>query len=159
LKPYEEKAQAKALDLLEEALAKGVQPNNPNVTAQLQATGPGDVADLLPHLEKRGAELAEQAEKMLAARGLDEAGKMREILLSQKKRIGDTAALKRELLLTDFLEGERQQLEADKTHWGKRLLGIDKELETEPERIRDVYDVKARRVEPVGLAYLWPSSG
>jgi hypothetical protein len=32
-------------------------------------------------------------------------------------------------------------------------------LRTEPERIQDVYTVKAQRVEPVGLVYLWPVSG
>ncbi len=30
---------------------------------------------------------------------------------------------------------------------------------TEPERIRALYEVKAQRIEPVGLVYLWPVSG
>ena len=30
---------------------------------------------------------------------------------------------------------------------------------TEPERIRQIYEIKARRVEPVGIVYLWPQSG
>ena len=33
---------------------------------------------------------------------------------------------------------------------------LDGELQTEPDRIREVYQVKARRIEPVGLVYLWP---
>ena len=42
--------------------------------------------------------------------------------------------------------------EADKRYWqsGSRQLG--KELETEPQRIRQSYDVKAPRFEPVGPA-------
>ena len=33
-----------------------------------------------------------------------------------------------------------------------------RDLEREPQRIRDFYEVKATRVEPVGLVYLWPAS-
>ena len=36
---------------------------------------------------------------------------------------------------------------------------IDQELETERQRIREVYQVQARRIEPVGLVYLWPVTG
>ena len=32
-------------------------------------------------------------------------------------------------------------------------------LREEPERIQGVYAVKAQRIEPVGLVYLWPVSG
>ena len=35
----------------------------------------------------------------------------------------------------------------------------DDELNREPTRIRESYSVKARRIEPVGLIYLWPISG
>src|ERR1019366_626207 len=48
------------------------------------------------------------------------------------------------------------QLEATGRHWGRRLSEIETELETEPARVRDVYQVRARRIEPVGLIYLWP---
>ena len=30
---------------------------------------------------------------------------------------------------------------------------------TEPQRIRSVYEVKAQRIEPVGLIYIWPVTG
>ena len=33
------------------------------------------------------------------------------------------------------------------------------ELEREPERIRKAYEVKATRIEPLGVVYLWPVSG
>jgi hypothetical protein len=29
---------------------------------------------------------------------------------------------------------------------------------TEPERIQQTYQVKAERIEPVGIVYLWPVS-
>ena len=36
---------------------------------------------------------------------------------------------------------------------------LDNELNSEPERIRNLYQVKARRIEPIGLVYLWPVTG
>jgi hypothetical protein len=36
---------------------------------------------------------------------------------------------------------------------------IEQELKTEPQRIADLYQVKATRIEPVGLIYLWPVTG
>ena len=39
-----------------------------------------------------------------------------------------------------------------------RLEQFDRDLEKEPQRISEFYEVQARRVEPVGLVYLWPES-
>ena len=55
-----------------------------------------------------------------------------------------------------FAESEKRQLASDRRHWEQRLTDLEKEIETEPERIRKAYKVKASRVEPVGLVYLWP---
>ncbi len=48
---------------------------------------------------------------------------------------------------------------------GQRLLRacaeereFDLDLEREPQRIREFYEVRAPRVEPVGLVYLWPET-
>ena len=54
---------------------------------------------------------------------------------------------------------ERRQLAADRRHWLRRLERIDAELDSEPQRVRDGYDVRARRLEPVGIVYLWPKTG
>jgi hypothetical protein len=56
-------------------------------------------------------------------------------------------------------EQERRQLESNRRHWGTRLEAIEYELETEPSRIQAIYQVKARRIEPIGLVYLWPVTG
>jgi hypothetical protein len=32
-------------------------------------------------------------------------------------------------------------------------------LKTEPDRIASIYEVQAKRIEPVGLVYLWPVTG
>jgi len=59
----------------------------------------------------------------------------------------------------DFVEEERRQLEANRRYWDKRLIALEHELDSEPQRIREQYDVKATRIEPVGLVYLWPVTG
>jgi hypothetical protein len=88
---------------------------------------------------------------------------MSEILALQKKRVQETAAKygsgQMEFEFGDYTADEIRQLESNKRHWEKRLAAIDRELKTEPERIKAVYDVKAQRIEPVGLVYLWPVTG
>jgi len=147
------------------ALLDGRDPIPDTIIRQLQSSAPRDVRELLPFLESRGQEYIGDAEQKLAERGAVEARAMREILETQKKHIQTTYARHenmddRQLRLNygDDLE-ELRQLELNKRYWAKRLETIDNELNTEPERIRDLYQVKARRIEPVGLVYLWPVTG
>jgi SNF2 family DNA or RNA helicase len=156
LSPYGREAEGNTLQLLEQSLARPGQPANEVVLRTLQAAGPHDVADLLPYLEKRGSELAEGAVRRLRERGEKEAQAMRAILEDQRKRIAGTVEKHRETQLTLFNSEELRQLDADRRHWGRRLADLERELTTEPARIRGVYVVKAQRVEPVGLVYLWP---
>ena len=116
---------------------------------------------MLEPLEARGADYAEEAKAKLLQRGLDEAKSMREILIQQKDRI-QTALRKADAggTLLAGLDGEElRQMRADQNHWRERLSKIDRELEVEPRRIEQHYDVKVWRIEPVGLAYLWPVTG
>ena len=53
--------------------------------------------------------------------------------------------------MLDFDDDEQRQLESNKRHWDKRLHAIDRNWPTEPDRIRAIYEVKAQRIEPVGL--------
>lgn len=111
----------------------------------------------------RGEEFARDAEKKLRDWGQAEAKAMREILETQRKHITETVAKHekentRQRLL-GFAEDELRQLEANKRYWATRLSSLERELETEPDRVRGVYQVKARRIEPVGLVYLWPVTG
>jgi hypothetical protein len=159
LTPYARDAEANTLQLLEQSLLKPGQPANEVVLRQLQAAGSRDVAELLPHLELRGRELAEGATLMLQERGEREGQAMRAILEQQRKRIGAAVEEQRDRAPGLFDQEEMRQLEADRRHWGRRLADIEQELRTEPERIQGVYAVKAQRVEPVGLVYLWPVTG
>jgi superfamily II DNA/RNA helicase len=166
LSPYAREAEARTLTLLEQALvASHGRPLAATVMHQLQTCASQDVRELLPHLQARGAEYARDAVQRLTARGEAEARAMREILATQQRHIAATVAKHdtmdaRQLSLTfgDNVD-ELRQLEANKRHWARRLAMLDEELQTEPDRIRAVYAVKATRVEPVGLIYLWPVTG
>ncbi|MCD0458643.1 DISARM system SNF2-like helicase DrmD [Roseiconus lacunae] len=166
LSPYAKDAEAKTLALLDESLLEtGGIKLTPEVVDQLQQSAPGDIHELLPHLETRGEEYADDAIQKLAARGAAEAKAMREILQTQQKHIENTvkriSKLDPRQMRLDFGEAEDEllQLDANKRYWAKRLEELREELKTEPDRIEDLYSVKARRVEPVGLVYLWPVTG
>ena len=57
------------------------------------------------------------------------------------------------------LQNASWRRQAEVASWRTRLAQFDRDLETEPDRIREFYEVRARRVEPIGLAYLWPDTG
>jgi hypothetical protein len=165
LAPYGRDSETRTMDLLDEALRKQAsQPGNAQVLQTLRATAARDIDELLPHLQTRGEEYAKDAIKKLNTRGDAEAKAMREVLELQKKRISDTSRKYEEedpkKLATLFPDhDEMRQLESNRRHWTKRLSLIDQELAAEPKRIRELYDVKATRIEPVGLVYLWPAAG
>jgi hypothetical protein len=124
-----------------------------------------DVAALLPDLERRSKQRATAAERLLARRGEHEAKAMTQILEDQRRRIEErikeldqkhSDQLQLSLNLTN--EDERRQLAADRRYWPKRLAQLKDELPTEPAKIRRTYEVRARRIDPVGLVYLWPLS-
>src|SRR5207245_8615888 len=100
--------------------------------------------------------------KLLIDRRAAEAKAMREILETQRKHITDAVAQHSKTdvqLRLGFAEDELRQLESNRRYWDKRLQRLDDELKTEPDRIRDLYQVKATRIEPVALVYLWPETG
>jgi len=161
LKPYGKDAEAKTLTLLEDALGDRThRPVPQERLLTLQHTAPQDIQDLLEPLESRGAIYAEEAKVKLIQRGADEAASMRQILIQQRDHI-QTALRKADggTLLVGLDGEELRQMKADQNHWRDRLGKIEKELEVEPRRIEQHYDVKVWRIEPVGLAYLWPVTG
>jgi len=161
LKPYGREGEGKTLDLLEQAL--GTPPTRPipdPVLQQLQGSAPDDIRDLLAHLEERAGEYARDAMAQLEKRGAAEAKSMQAILEDQRTRISDESRRQATQGVALGLDtDELRQLEANRKHWEKRLKALELELKSEPQRIRELYEVKAQRVEPVGLAYLWPVTG
>ncbi len=162
LKPLAEGEKVGVLKLVEDALATPrLCEAEPPLQAHLRAHAARDVADLTPHLERRADALVERALRDLAKRGDTEAREMTAILEGQRARIH---ARQRELekdaaqLALAFNTDETRQLEADRRHWADRLTAIARELGAEPDRIRRSYEVKATRIEAVGVVYLWPLS-
>ena len=55
-------------------------------------------------------------------------------------------------------EREMRQFEADRRSWDGKLVRLQQELDSEPAKVRRGYQVQARRLEPIGLVYLWPAT-
>ena len=162
LSAYAREAEAKTLDLLDQSLADaGRRMPGDVIQRKLLASAPFDIKDLLLQLEPRADELAAVAIEKLRKRGDLEAKDLREILERQRDLVrAELARNDKEFqqLTLDFGEEEKRQLESDMRSWRVRLEQFDRDLEREPQRIRDFYEVKARRVEPIGLVYLWPET-
>jgi hypothetical protein len=131
------------------------------IQGRLRETVPRDVEELLPHLERRGRELAEGARLLLDERAAREAQEMRRTWRCKGtgSRRPPTATYRDPQMVLNFDAEEDRQLQANRRHWDKRLAAIEQELTTDPERIRALYDVKTERLVPVGLVYLWPVTG
>ena len=161
LRPMTEGEKADMLRTLEDALAsKRLQRSEERLTRQLAAVAARDISELIPHLERRAEALTKTARRKLEDRGEREAKEMLAILQEQRalieKRMKEVAHKKQ--LELQFNDDEQRQLAADRRHWDRRLSSLEQEMKDEPERIRGVYTVKASRIEPVGLVYLWPLS-
>jgi len=161
LRPYAETAEERALALLEESLLASAGTPVPDSTrSRLLATSARDLEDLLPALRERGEETLRRVAERLADRGRREADELRAVLLAQKARIeAERAKHADPQLELGFADDEKRQLAADRRHQERRLAELGRELTSEPDRIRRSFEVRATRLEPVGLAYLWPVSG
>lgn len=162
LKAYGREAETKTIELLDRTLgaAAGAQPGEV-IRRKLHASAPRDVEDLLPQLELRAEEMAAAAIEKLRQRGEREERELRETLERQRDRVRTELAKtepRLEQLRFDFTDEEWRQVEADVRSWRGRLAQFERDLETEPQRIREFYEVRTPRVEPVGLVYLWPET-
>ena len=131
--------------------------------ANLLRAAPDDVAELLPHLQARCERVAAKAVAKRDERGQREAKEMVEILEGQRKRIqrelGRIEDPQQAFTFEGFDEDEQEQLRDNAKFWRRRLDDIPRELLEEPARIQKSYAVRAQRIEPVGIAYLWPVTG
>jgi superfamily II DNA or RNA helicase len=163
LKPFAAEAEQRTLDLLEDALDQAERhPVADEIQKRMLAAVERDMAELRPHLGERARETGERARRLLDERGRREAQQMEQVLEAQDKAIRATLGrFDQPQLLLQFDDDPdaKRQLEADRRHWHKRLAALEHERRTEPQRIRETYDVRATRLEPVGFVYLWPLSG
>ena len=159
LRPYGEDAKAKTLDLVEKSLADA-RAGSGVITKKLAGEVERDVHELTPSLAALGEERARRAMDQLFSRGEREAREIVDVLEGQTKRIREVLATAETPQLTlGFTDDERRQLEADQRHWKKRVISLEADLASEPARIRRSYEVRAQRVDPVGVVYLWPVTG
>jgi hypothetical protein len=163
LKPLAEGEKENVLANLELSLANPRLREVPiGVQERLQSFAAQDVQELLVNLEKRAEVLVERATKKLRERGVKEAGEMEQLLISQRDLILAKEQQGQEqhggFQLSLFNSDELRQLESDRKHWKKRIDELESEIRSEPQRIEEIYQVKANRIEPVGLVYLWPVS-
>ena len=164
LKPYAEDAQEKSWDLLLASISKNsARAIATQVQKNILRAARSDVTELLPHLHARCELVASKAIAKLNERGHREAREMVEILAGQKKRIERELAKvedpQQAFEFKDFDDDERAQLKRNAKYWRDRLNAIPRESELEPKRILQSYSVRATRIEPVGIAYLWPVTG
>lgn len=167
LTPYGRDAEARTVTILQESLKPSGTARSvpPIASARLQSSLAQDIRDLLPHLAERGNAARADAEKLLTERARVEAEGLRTILADQRQRVlkkfqeteGDQMFLS--LPGNDDDAIARRQRAADRRHWQSWLANVDADLVKEPQRVADFYRVKSFRLEPVGLAYLWPVTG
>ncbi len=161
LRPYGRDAEARTMELLEQSLRpeakKGIAPQ---VEQRLLAAIERDIDDLLPHLQTRGDEMRGEADARLKLRGEQEANAMLAILEDQKRRVSlELEKSKATQLPLEFSPEERRQFESNRRYWQSWLKNVEGDIQVEPARNREFYVVRSYRIEPIGLAYLWPQSG
>lgn len=106
-------------------------------------------------------DLAHEAGRKLDERGALESEALRALLRTQKSALQKALGKLPQLTLA-FSPAEPRareqirQIEQDRHAMEDRLLAIDREIETEPAAIQELYRVTLARREPVGMVYLWP---
>jgi hypothetical protein len=130
----------------------------PALAERLRAVAGGAFAALWPHVQAEAEALAHEASRQLAERGAEESAALARLIEEQRAAIGRTLRQGAQLAF-DFGAGEerqRDQFEDDRRHMERRLAAIEREIETEPAQLARLYRVALRRLEPVGLVFLWP---
>ena len=162
LRAFARDATARTLDLLDRALAEANERSlNDTIQRKFLDAAPRDIDELLSQLQPQAEELAMAAMNKLRCRGQEEAANLRATLEHQRDHIRaelDRHERQPAQLTLGFDAEEKRQLQANMNAWRRRLEQFDSDLAREPERIRAFYEVRAQRVEPVGLIYLWPET-
>ncbi|MDV3000170.1 MAG: hypothetical protein N5P05_001776 [Chroococcopsis gigantea SAG 12.99] len=159
LRPLSDAQKKDVLEELEDCLGSSRSREvSPALLERFKNFAARDVAELTPHLERRAGVLCDRALALLSKRGSEEAKEMKKLLQEQRQLILKQEDETKAKQLSLFTPDESRQLEADRRHWQKRLQDLEREIITEPERIEQAYEVRATRIEPVGLVYLWPVS-
>ncbi|WP_413990552.1 DISARM system SNF2-like helicase DrmD [Labrys okinawensis] len=168
LEPFGDTGEASTIAQLEEALRTSRSPSD-GVIERLRQSVDADIADLRPPLERRATAAEAAAIRDLAENGEREANGLRDLLERQIRRVRECmrdaeppAQLSFDLYQSDEqkqqAERELRQFESDRRSWDDKLVRLQKDLDSEPQKVRGNYVVAARQLEPIGLVYLWPTT-
>ncbi len=153
------RAEETTLDQLERALRDARRPPAAAI-ARIRLLAQKDARDLEPELRRRADDRRAQIARDLDRRGEAEARDLSRLIEAQGARILQAQRNfdPNQLSLPGIDDAERRQRERDHRHWRTRLDEIEREIEDEPARVRASYEIRAHRLEPIGLVYLWPQS-
>jgi hypothetical protein len=162
LKPFAEDADRKAVEMLEQVLKESptLEGVPASVQSKLLSVAPSVFSTLWRTIREEADALAHDAERMLLQRGVEESEALKTILQTQRtsivaeveRRVGNTQ------LVIQFDKREAEQFRKEKEHMDERLVSIEQEIDREPTQIEALYKVALRRLEPVGLVFLWPET-
>jgi hypothetical protein len=157
LTPLGVRGEETTIEQLEQALRDTRRPPATAI-ARVRLLAQRDAKDLEPEFRRRAEERRAEVARDLMRRGDGEARDLARLLEAQRDRIAqaEKGFDPRQLALPGIDEAERRQRERDHRHWRTRLAEIEREIDEEPARVRASYEIRASRLEPIGLAYLWP---
>ncbi len=162
LKPFAEEADKKAVEMLEQVLTESptLEGVGDAVQTKLAAAAPKAFGGLWKHVRDDADALAHDAERKLVQRGQEESDALRGILAAQRASIKAEIDRRAQLTFDDLKldKREQDQFKKEQVFMGDRLGAIDKEMQREPAQIQALYKVALRRLEPVGLVFLWPET-
>ncbi|MBK6692745.1 MAG: DEAD/DEAH box helicase [Myxococcales bacterium] len=162
LKPFAEDADRKAVDMLEQVLAESPTLDGVSDAVQnkLLAASPKVFSSLWKQIRDEADAVAHDAERKLTQRGTEESEALRGILATQRAAIIAEIERRAQLSFDDLNldKREQDQFKKEQAFMGDRLVDIQLELEREPQQIQALYRVALRRLEPVGLVFLWPET-
>ncbi len=162
-------AEERALSSLGAVLSRGDQPAMPeHIVAMLMKTAKQDEDVLWEKVQSRAQARTVFAEERLRRRAQVESEEMGRILQTQKAAIDKELGRRKKDATGGTVQttmpwlpeekNQKAQYDTDTKYIEKRLVELEKELISEPERIRGQYEVKHYRLERVGLVYLWPTT-
>jgi hypothetical protein len=160
LQPFGEKEDRAAIERLEELLATS--PTLSKIPAKVQETLRAQAgrhfSELWHHVEQEADARAHDAESLLHRRGRDESRALAKIIQAQIRLADKTLDQQLSFEFSDAEREQREQRKRDRKHISERRAALAVEAEEEPKAILKSYEVLRRRVEPIGLVYLWPTT-